>query len=25
MTAYQIIAFSIYQILTAPENVGIVT
>jgi hypothetical protein len=25
MSAYQIISFSLYQILTAPENVGILT
>ncbi len=25
MTAYQIIAFSLYQILTAPENIGVIT
>jgi len=25
MSAYQIISFSLYQILTAPENVGVIT
>ena len=25
MTAYQIISFSLYQILTAPENIGVIT